>query len=1365
MIRLERKKLLNELNRMSDIGHLLVIGEPGIGKSWILNELVVQRYEQKKITLLLKADELEISSMNDFKTALNINNELDTVLNSLSKGEHGALIVDALDAARSEPRQRAFRDLIHQVQTQCPDWSVVASIRIYDARRSRELLSLFPSGSMDTTEEFRCPDIRYRHLWVPLLTEEEIRDAIRQEPRLRPFYDKATPQLRQILRNPFYLWLANELIEEGVNVNQISSIQSEVQLLGLYWHERINKKPDAEDRRMLLVNAAKAMVDSHSLSVSRSDVYQQPGLTGAFNALLSEQVLKEVTVSGERLAFAHNMLFDYAVSRLLIPEEPKESLQFLIEEISRPIFLRPSITYYFARLWYDERDLFWKTFWHFMFDEKGEIGEHIRVLPALTIPAEVSDADDLQPLIDRLKEDKDLIKEGAKAVQRVLQCLQSLKGAPEPQKNLSWVEFFYRLREHLSIGFINEYVRLLNSMVDIWDQWKHPEQHKIAVTCRKTLEWTWGPPKGLNEAQIRNLTRMIGVWVVPLVCKTFGENSVESRKLLQNILERIRQPATPTQEIYRLTHEIAHLWPYDPDFVADIYKAVFEYEETSAEKTILSSGVVGLTSTRRQDYQMCYYILEEEFPKFLKTHPMPATRAMVWAVNAATKREHVFRYSSAVPKDLEPSPFPFNDKTARYLPDPSYVWDQGDLIDHYYYKKMLSHLDIFLEDLARSNNGKAKELLTNILNEIVKENEVAVIWRHILKLAIKHPSFFIQDIYPLLTAEPILVWPETNYEVGELLKVGFEYLEAEQRRQIEKSLLFLPNATQAPMNQKGLERLYLTLISCIPEGLLTCEESRRILSAHRESGEGIPENRSHSPIFEFSSKKSTESDWLMEEGADLTTPANKKLIEFSNPAREFEDQHLNKIPSIEACEQILPQLLELHNYLEGTAEVVDEPVRESALKHLAGACETIARTHDLPYDHEALKLAQKVFYLAGQDRSPEFNPKYHATFDSPSWSPAPRIEAAQGIMHLVSREEFATEENLNLVEKLSQDQVPAVRFHIVINILKLYYTAPEKLWEIALRIAEREPTNGVLTGLAEALRDAASVQPERVLDVLEIICKRQPSAKRKGISLVDPCLSAIAGLFIAQDNSRANKILKQYESDPIKGASELVYAVLTASNYLLCGIAKSWKEDPDSVRKRAREVMSRALSSSEKGFLELQEKFGDSWPEERQKAAKELYEIVDQVATRLYFTADVRTDSSKQNKIPLDDRQRAQYYHEIRPLIKQVIKIGFSPGGFLPARTAHYLMQLLNGVLPYGPSGVIALADELCKASAAYGYTLDSLAIQEVVKLVETCLADYKEILQHEQDVAHLVSLLNIFVEAGWPEAIQLVFRLEEIFR
>ena len=36
------------------------------------------------------------------------------------------------------------------------------------------------------------------------------------------------------------------------------------------------------------------------------------------------------------------------------------------------------------------------------------------------------------------------------------------------------------------------------------------------------------------------------------------------------------------------------------------------------------------------------------------------------------------------------------------------------------------------------------------------------------------------------------------------------------------------------------------------------------------------------------------------------------------------------------------------------------------------------------------------------DPSPQFDPRYHSTFDMPSWgSPSPRIEAAQGLTHLL----------------------------------------------------------------------------------------------------------------------------------------------------------------------------------------------------------------------------------------------------------------------------------------------------------------------------------------------------------------------------
>jgi len=57
------------------------------------------------------------------------------------------------------------------------------------------------------------------------------------------------------------------------------------------------------------------------------------------------------------------------------------------------------------------------------------------------------------------------------------------------------------------------------------------------------------------------------------------------------------------------------------------------------------------------------------------------------------------------------------------------------------------------------------------------------------------------------------------------------------------------------------------------------------------------------------------------------------------------------------------------------------------------------------------------------------------------------------------------------------------------------------------------------------------------------------------------------------------------------------------------------------------------------------------------------------------------------------------------------------------------------------------------------------MAIREVLKLIETCMADYKEILQNKENLMHLTGLLNIFVEAGWPEAIQLATKLDEIWR
>jgi hypothetical protein len=74
--------------------------------------------------------------------------------------------------------------------------------------------------------------------------------------------------------------------------------------------------------------------------------------------------------------------------------------------------------------------------------------------------------------------------------------------------------------------------------------------------------------------------------------------------------------------LFRLTHEVAKIWPHDPAFVASIYDTVFGHIETSEERTHMGGIVVPLTSTRRQDYDMCRYNLVKQFPGFLRAAPL-----------------------------------------------------------------------------------------------------------------------------------------------------------------------------------------------------------------------------------------------------------------------------------------------------------------------------------------------------------------------------------------------------------------------------------------------------------------------------------------------------------------------------------------------------------------------------------------------------------------------------------------------------------------------------------------------------------------------------------------------------------------------
>ena len=90
--------------------------------------------------------------------------------------------------------------------------------------------------------------------------------------------------------------------------------------------------------------------------------------------------------------------------------------------------------------------------------------------------------------------------------------------------------------------------------------------------------------------------------------------------------------------------------------------------------------------------------------------------------------------------------------------------------------------------------------------------------------------------------------------------------------------------------------------------------------------------------------------------------------------------------------------------------------------------------------------------------------------------------------------------------------------------------------------------------------------------------------------------------------------------------------------------------------------------------------------------------------------------------------------------------------------------------MPCDPTCAFLLATKSILSSSAVGFQYDSLAVKKVVVLIQRALADYREIFQSRDGkesacLVALIEVLDVFVDAGWPEARALTHHLEDIYR
>ncbi len=1345
-MKINRDQLLNELEKFSLNGNGVVIGRPGVGKSYLLIQLNQMLKEKGIPNLILPIDQLGDGTESELQNELSYEGDLISWLikiGSYFDSGPGVILFDAFDAARSEETRRRFLKIIQRAVRELKGiWHILVTVRTYDAKKSQDLLDLFRRPSDSDPKEYSEKDILCRHFSIPLLSEKEIEQVFDQIPNLDSIYKAGSSDFKKLLRVPFNLWLIERILKVSKPSPDFSAIGSEVQLLGLFWDRRIKSKVNRDDRELILIKIVRELVGEKSLSVIKEKAYD-PVVKDAWTELLSDEILIELSTTGQRIAFSHNILFDYAVSVLLIEDDPEKLINFITEDLSRPIFLRPSLTYYYTRLWYNEPSLFWEGFWYILPIPDIRLKLFARLLPTSVIVQEARNVEQLTPLINKLKQNESMAEDA------MIRLLQALRALNIDRDNL-WISFLEKTSIHLLRNFAWDFTTLTSEILQ-----RAIDRHDRATieTCgkisRRILEWVWEQREVNKDAFIDSLG---GTWAVPLVAKTFNTDPKKSRKLLEKVLDLTDEKDFPINFIYRLCSNLAKIWPYDPDFTGLTYQKVFGHYETSEDKTSFGTPVMTMLSTRKQDYQGCQYLLIRHFPKYLRSASNFATSVAISCLNQYIISYHIVRYlKKGVKLEDLTEKFQFRGKTAHYLPDGSYIWDRNHYVDQPI--KMADELFNYIKEL--SNSEKAHGELESLI-DVLRENVlVSFFWKRILSAALENPMVFSSYLFDLCKAKPIQTNTETNYELAKFLEKAASEFKSDQLVQIEESILKIPKGKKDENEREYLIDKRDRLIVRIPKDLLKTDGAKKIRAEMEKAGK-FPSDKP--PVrFESWSEPFTTEKWLKEQGADLDRPENKELQQYFDLLDKFKSEWSNKIPKEDSIDSILPIAKSAFVCLKDD-KGADKPVINATWTKLAECVETMARGTIDP-NSDAFQFCREVLLLCSYHDSPEPDPEYDKEFKSPSWSPAPRNEASQGLPWLAVRK--TDSDILNAIESLSKDEVPSVRYLLINELYRTHKNAPEFFWRIAEDIAKRETNIVVQSALCFSIGQVIAIKEKKGVNVLDILIKR--SFPVEDSNLLSIIMSLLMWLTFVRKNPWAIEQVDKILEDPINFGIPLRKATFKTLQYITPQKLNS-KEDKE-ISDKAIKWLSRAISSAGNAILELINELEKEQKEEIKNKLREIYGVIDETISQFYFSTGFKEEIDEQEK-PIKEKQLKNYYFTIKPLLEQILEFRTQErGGILFASTAHHFMELLNIVLKYDPKGVLHLSARVAEASEPFNYNLDSLAITEVVKLVESILTDYRYEIRDVQSLQNLLSLLDVFAKAGWAEALHLVFRLDEIFR
>ncbi|WP_219842922.1 sister chromatid cohesion protein PDS5 [Xanthomonas arboricola] len=377
-----------------------------------------------------------------------------------------------------------------------------------------------------------------------------------------------------------------------------------------------------------------------------------------------------------------------------------------------------------------------------------------------------------------------------------------------------------------------------------------------------------------------------------------------------------------------------------------------------------------------------------------------------------------------------------------------------------------------------------------------------------------------------------------------------------------------------------------------------------------------------------------------------------------------------------------------------------------------------------------------------------------------------RVYAAKAWISLAPR--FAEErpEIVDQIEAILQDEEPAVRLQAAQNLQVICKAAPERMWSMGERIAASEVDERVLASyLARALkrfRHAESQRCERIL--ISVKDRLSAFSDKDGRSLLRECLGGWAAqLYARQGRPMARGWLEEWAADPQRFRDALNAYTSSLRNEFFARYAADAEQGDLDMCDRAQDglkvilVPALAISAKEHATLTSVNTLEESKSAGERYIAAEL--VIRHAMNQLYFGAGVRT-GGKENELGLSNPKTKSRFLADYAEILGLLQKSREPG------TLHHLIELYEYLIPGDPVAVFgAIHSILIGVGAKEGYHYESLGNTTVVKIVKLYIADHRGIFDDPMRRAMLVEILQLFSEAGWPEALRLLYDLPDLFR